>query len=869
MPARGSRAPLIPGFAARPRPRTGAAAARCACPAARSTRNATRSPQRCAPPSELRDPELTGIAQALAATVDGSEQPRPRSGRGARSPERSPAPRRGRRRRSGGGLPRALEQAGKALQGTSATRETGAAPAAAGRRRHRARARRTLADRAAADRRRRAQPDRRQPRLRERPRARPSTTLGASTATVVPATPGDRAVAIRRAAQPMTAGADPVAAPTTRERAQQAPARARPARLRKHPRRRARPRRAPPTNADCSGCNASSSRPRPPAAPIPKPAGRACSARRNELPRMENEARSLSERQRLAEAMRQLRERLRREGGGAGERGREERRFMRSARGENARSSRRQTRRQRSRAAAAAPWPRIPTARAARATTWTARRPTATAPAPATRRSPDGDGDQSQGAASEGNAGQGARRPGQRQRRRHRQPARQPAAGRARRDDHARPRARGARSRTAPARPARRSSRRRRSAGSRTPATSTSSPTINRWSRSRWTAAPCPPGRRYIVRRYFQLIRPQSARAPPFPAPRGDRDAHESAGRCPQPDEAADGDPPPSRAFATTSAACAPRSRARLVGQTEIVDGVVAALLAGGHVLLEGVPGLGKTLLVKTLGEALDLSFSRVQFTPDLMPADVVGTNMIVESARRAALRVPEGAHLRATWSSPTRSTARRPRRSRRCSRPCRSSRSPSARQTYPLAPPFFVLATQNPIEMEGTYPLPEAQLDRFFFKLRVDFPARDELHAILDRTTGADEGAVVRRRSGARACSRCASSCARCRWRGPSRTTPCASSKRRTRRARSCARGASKRRALRQLAARRAGGDPRRQDPRARRRALRAVVRRRAPRRSRPRCATACCSTSRARPRASPPTRSSATSSRQLPEQA
>jgi MoxR-like ATPase len=180
----------------------------------------------------------------------------------------------------------------------------------------------------------------------------------------------------------------------------------------------------------------------------------------------------------------------------------------------------------------------------------------------------------------------------------------------------------------------------------------------------------------------------------------------------------------------------------RLVGHAEIVDGVLSALLAGGHVLLEGVPGLGKTLLVKTLGEALDLSFSRVQFTPDLMPSDVVGTNMIVDAAggerRFEFQRGPIFAHL-VLADEINRAT---PKTQSALLEAMQEQSVTVGKTTYPLPPPFFVLATQNPIEMEGTYPLPEAQLDRFFFKLRVELPGRDELHAILDRTTGVEDAA-------------------------------------------------------------------------------------------------------------------------------
>jgi MoxR-like ATPase len=181
----------------------------------------------------------------------------------------------------------------------------------------------------------------------------------------------------------------------------------------------------------------------------------------------------------------------------------------------------------------------------------------------------------------------------------------------------------------------------------------------------------------------------------------------------------------------------------RIVGHAAIVEGVVSALLAGGHVLLEGVPGLGKTLLVRTLGEALDLSFSRVQFTPDLMPSDIVGTNMIIESGGERRLEFQKGpifAHL-VLADEINRAT---PKTQSALLEAMQEQSVTVGKTSYPLPPPFFVLATQNPIEMEGTYPLPEAQLDRFLFKLRVDFPERSDLHAILDRTTGADDIAVT-----------------------------------------------------------------------------------------------------------------------------
>jgi MoxR-like ATPase len=180
----------------------------------------------------------------------------------------------------------------------------------------------------------------------------------------------------------------------------------------------------------------------------------------------------------------------------------------------------------------------------------------------------------------------------------------------------------------------------------------------------------------------------------------------------------------------------------RLVGQGDIVDGVIAALLAGGHVLLEGVPGLGKTLLVRTLAEALELSFARVQFTPDLMPADVVGTNMIVEADGQRRFEFQRGP-IFANLVLADEINRATPKTQSALLEAMQEQAVTVGKQTYPLAPPFYVLATQNPIEMEGTYPLPEAQLDRFFFKLRVDLPGNADLHAILDRTTGATDPVV------------------------------------------------------------------------------------------------------------------------------
>jgi len=175
-----------------------------------------------------------------------------------------------------------------------------------------------------------------------------------------------------------------------------------------------------------------------------------------------------------------------------------------------------------------------------------------------------------------------------------------------------------------------------------------------------------------------------------------------------------------------------------IVGQDEIVEGALTALIAGGHVLLEGVPGLGKTLLVRTIADALHLKFARIQFTPDLMPADLIGTNVVMQAAdggrRFEFQKGPVFANI-VLADEINRAT---PKTQSALLEAMQEHNVTIAGQTHRLPEPFFVLATQNPLEMEGTYPLPEAQLDRFFFKLLVQFPKIEDLETILDRTTEA-----------------------------------------------------------------------------------------------------------------------------------
>lgn len=178
-----------------------------------------------------------------------------------------------------------------------------------------------------------------------------------------------------------------------------------------------------------------------------------------------------------------------------------------------------------------------------------------------------------------------------------------------------------------------------------------------------------------------------------------------------------------------------------IVGHDEIVHGVLTSLFVGGHCLLEGVPGLGKTMLVRTLAEVLDLRFSRIQFTPDLMPADILGTNMIVENEHGAkSFQFQKGPVFTQICLADEINRAT-PKTQSALLEIMQEGTVTVAGTRYTLDKPFFVLATQNPIEQEGTYPLPEAQLDRFLFKLKVGYSSREELSTIVDRTT---RGTVV-----------------------------------------------------------------------------------------------------------------------------
>ena len=196
-------------------------------------------------------------------------------------------------------------------------------------------------------------------------------------------------------------------------------------------------------------------------------------------------------------------------------------------------------------------------------------------------------------------------------------------------------------------------------------------------------------------------------------------------------------------AFRQTYAALRSEISKTIVGHDAIVDGTLIALLAGGHVLLEGVPGLGKTLLVRTLSEVLDLSFNRIQFTPDLMPADILGTNIVMEvPGGRREFQFQKGpifAHLLLA-DEINRAT---PKTQSALLEAMQEHSVTAGGEIRRLEEPFFVMATQNPIDQEGTYPLPEAQLDRFFFKLLVGYPSGVEMTEVLTRTTEGTKASI------------------------------------------------------------------------------------------------------------------------------
>ena len=174
-----------------------------------------------------------------------------------------------------------------------------------------------------------------------------------------------------------------------------------------------------------------------------------------------------------------------------------------------------------------------------------------------------------------------------------------------------------------------------------------------------------------------------------------------------------------------------------IIGQAEIIRHTLIAIIAGGHVLLEGLPGLGKTSLVRTLSDVLELRFSRIQFTPDLMPADIVGTDILEENDNgKRAFRFQPGPVFANLLLADEINRAT-PKTQSALLEAMQERTVTVLGRTYRVEAPFFVLATQNPIELEGTYPLPEAQVDRFLFKLNVEFPSVDELTAIIERTTG------------------------------------------------------------------------------------------------------------------------------------
>ena len=185
-----------------------------------------------------------------------------------------------------------------------------------------------------------------------------------------------------------------------------------------------------------------------------------------------------------------------------------------------------------------------------------------------------------------------------------------------------------------------------------------------------------------------------------------------------------------------------------IIGQKDIIRQTILAILADGNILLEGVPGLGKTELVKAISKVFDMSFSRIQFTPDLMPADVTGTNLILKEGEKNVFQFEPGPVFAQLVLADEINRAT-PKTQAALLEAMQEKTVTAGRQTYELPSPFLVLATQNPIENEGTYPLPEAQLDRFLFKLMVEFPKKEELRQILNITVGNDRPQLCEMMSG------------------------------------------------------------------------------------------------------------------------
>ncbi len=182
-----------------------------------------------------------------------------------------------------------------------------------------------------------------------------------------------------------------------------------------------------------------------------------------------------------------------------------------------------------------------------------------------------------------------------------------------------------------------------------------------------------------------------------------------------------------------------------IVGNDDVISGVMTCLLVKGHVLLEGIPGVGKTKLVQTLADVMHLKFSRIQFTPDLMPGDIIGTNVVREDEAGTKHFEFQTGPIFANLVLADEINRATPKTQSALLEAMQENSVSAGGETHRLDQPFFVLATQNPIEMEGTYPLPEAQMDRFLFKLRLDFPAADQLYSIVDRTTQQAEPEVNR----------------------------------------------------------------------------------------------------------------------------